>query len=331
MQNGLRTHRVSLDQYIFINETIESQVKTWLQGVRSGEASRCLLIKGPSGNGKTSLALACAEALGVAAASLREINCASVRGLDDAREIIPLFNQNPWAGNYQTFLFDEIHQMMPNAQQALLTPLENLPSKALVFACTTNPDQLVDTFKNRFYSISLEGEYDDDKILTILENAPRKEPPTPALLKAIIRSCGGVPRKALALLEGSDPKDAAALKKMVEEFAPVDSFISAVLQGKRKEAYLACRAADPNPQSQSIFLKEARQALEGVLHLMLEIPVGARDRAKAQENLKLVRESPLQNQAGWWLKILTLMTGRTTIQDVQLFLLHESFFPSSLK
>lgn len=198
MENGLRTYRPSLPEYVFSDPGVQTRTLNWVEGVKQKTATRSLLITGGPGLGKTTLAKALAETLKAHPNDIHEVNCASTRTLEDARTLLEHLQFMPVRGDYRVLLLDEVHQMVPNAQQAFLTPLENLPERVLVFACTTDPEKLNRAFRSRFYEISIPA-YTEEQLVDILLNLPTKVKPSLAAL--IAQHAQGNPRRALDLAE----------------------------------------------------------------------------------------------------------------------------------
>lgn len=53
------------------------------------------------------------------------------------------------AGDWKCFIIDEVHKLSDSAMSKLLKPLEEPPEGVLMIFCTTNPEKLLDTIKNR--------------------------------------------------------------------------------------------------------------------------------------------------------------------------------------
>jgi len=242
MPNGLRTYRPSLDHYSFCNPAVASQTRSWLAGVMDGTASRSLMLSGGTGLGKTTLAKALARKLKIVESEIYETNCANTRTLEDARSLVENLQYAPRTGTFRVLLLDEVHQMVPNAQQVFLTPLESLASQSLVMACTSDPSKLLPAFRNRFYEIKL-SDYTEEGILEILDQLPIS---LDANVKALIaQRSGGNVRRAIDWVEKTlsgqiDITNPDAVRETLRrETEPADQFFTGIVQGNWKQAAVA--------------------------------------------------------------------------------------------
>jgi len=75
---------------------------------------------------------------------ITEINVADQRKIDDVRQLVEQMRFLPGltGSSKKIYILDEVHQYTPDAQQVLLTQLENPPPYILVFLCTTDAHTL---------------------------------------------------------------------------------------------------------------------------------------------------------------------------------------------
>lgn len=144
------------------------------RAVATGRIAQAYLLCGPRGVGKTTLARVMAAALncddrlddgepcgacdscaritlGRETMDVVEIDAASNRGVDDARQ---LREQTMYAssreGKYKIYIIDEAHMLTKEAWNSLLKVLEEPPPHVVFFACTTEPDKIIDAVMSRF-------------------------------------------------------------------------------------------------------------------------------------------------------------------------------------
>lgn len=176
---------------------------------KSGHIANSLLISGPTGSGKTSLARIVARMANdippdtVKLTDTIEINGAEARGIDDVRQLMQAAKFAP-KKNYRVFILDEMHQWTPQAKQAFLKTLEEPPAKTIFILCTNEPEKLPETVMNRCQQIRL-GQVPPKACFTLLERVASKEAlEMPVeVLKQIVHLTRGHPRDALQALEAA--------------------------------------------------------------------------------------------------------------------------------
>ena len=163
------------------------------------------LFTGPSGCGKTTLARIVARELGAEGRDFTEMNSASYRGIDSARNLIANSSRSTWGGKASAYLLDEIHQLTGQAEDALLKLLEEPPPHVYYLLATTEPEQLKATLKSRcahFVVQALPRQTIQKRLLSVVtqEQCPDTHP-TDKVLSEIARVCGGSLRQALVILD----------------------------------------------------------------------------------------------------------------------------------
>jgi DNA polymerase-3 subunit gamma/tau len=138
--------------------------------IRSGRIPHAMLLTGPRGVGKTTLArliarclncekgptdepcgscTSCSEITEGRSTDVQEIDAASRTGVDDMREVIESIRYAAAPGKYRIFIIDEVHMLSTPAFNALLKTLEEPPPRSLFIFATTNPEKIPFTVLSR--------------------------------------------------------------------------------------------------------------------------------------------------------------------------------------
>ena len=144
----------------------EPIARTLQNAIATGRTAHAYLFCGTRGVGKTSMARIFARALNrdsalsesdaIGDAILRgedldciEIDGASNRGIDDARDLIAGAGLAPSRGKYRIYIIDEVHMLTTPAFNALLKTMEEPPSHVKFILCTTEPHKVPQTIQSR--------------------------------------------------------------------------------------------------------------------------------------------------------------------------------------
>ena len=161
-----------------------------------------LLFSGFSGCGKTTLARITAKELQCSEHDVIEINSANNRGIDTARDIIQQMYYKPLHGPIKVYILDEVHQTSKDFQNAMLKALEEPPSHVYFMLCTTEPEKLIATIRNRATMFTVE-KLDEQKIIRLLWSISKNEGNEidKTILAEIASESEGSPRQAVIMLQ----------------------------------------------------------------------------------------------------------------------------------
>jgi len=182
------------------NRKIVSSLKGLLENPDT--SSHVFMFHGTTGCGKTTLGRIVGKTLGVSDKDFTEIDSADFRGIDTIREIRKNAQYLPVNSPYRVFLLDEMHQLSKDAQNALLKILEDTPPHVYFILCTTDPQKVLPTVKNRCTQLQV-NPLEEIDMKRLLKNVLRKEKEAldKEVLQVIIKEAGGIPRNALQILE----------------------------------------------------------------------------------------------------------------------------------
>ncbi len=128
----------------------QEHIVSALEGaLRLGTISHAYLFVGSRGTGKTTMARIFADAIGVSANDIYEIDAASNRGIDDVRQLREGVNSLPFESPYKVYIVDEVHMFTKEAFNALLKTLEEPPKHVIFILATTELEKLPETVVSR--------------------------------------------------------------------------------------------------------------------------------------------------------------------------------------
>ena len=201
----------------------EAIIQTLRHQVQAGRIAHAYLFCGSRGTGKTSTAKilaraincdhprdgdpcgecdTCRRLLSDESLDIIEIDAASNRGIDDARNIRETVKYPPQTGKYKVYIVDEVHMLTAEASNALLKTLEEPPAHAVFILATTEPQKLPATILSRCQRFDF-GRIPVHQIRERLREAAEgaSAEATEEALTAIARAAEGGMRDALSILD----------------------------------------------------------------------------------------------------------------------------------
>lgn len=127
----------------------EEVVEILRSQIESKSLPHAILLHGPTGCGKTTLARIIAKEVGAKGADIKEIDSADFRGIDTIREIRKQSGFQPLESTCRVWILDECHRLTNDSQSALLKILEDTPKHVYFVLCTTDPQKLLPTIRGR--------------------------------------------------------------------------------------------------------------------------------------------------------------------------------------
>lgn len=169
--------------------------------IKDGSLPNCLLLVGPSGVGKTSLARVVAQSVACKGINLIEINGANSTSVDDMRALTEMMSYKALDGP-KVAIIDECQKLSDSAWNQLLKPTEETVAGNTYILCSTDPHKIKPAMLTRATRYDLKP-VSNAVILNHLKYIAEQEKfvvPKQILTSITVKSEGS-PRLALKLLE----------------------------------------------------------------------------------------------------------------------------------
>ena len=201
----------------------EFTVKALENAIKLNKIAHAYLFCGPRGTGKTSSARifakslncmegptvtpcqkcqSCLDVTNASGLDVIEIDAATNRGIDDAKELINKVQYAPMNGKYKIFIIDEVHMLSKEAFNALLKTFEEPPKNVIFILATTEPHKVIETIVSRCQRFDFRRITIDDIVKRLREISDiEKINIDDEALYTIAKNVSGGMRDSLALLD----------------------------------------------------------------------------------------------------------------------------------
>ena len=201
----------------------DSTVKALSNAIKTGRIMNAYLFCGPRGTGKTSSARifakslncengptvtpcgkcpGCLDVINSTSVDVIEIDAASNRSVEDARNILEKVQYAPLNGKYKIYIIDEVHMLTTEASNTLLKTLEEPPENVIFILATTESHKVLETIVSRCQRYDFRRITTDDivKRLKFIAQSENIGITNEALYSIAKNTAGGM-RDAVSLLD----------------------------------------------------------------------------------------------------------------------------------
>jgi len=201
----------------------ENLTKALSNAIELNRIANAYLFCGPRGTGKTSSARifakslncehgptltpcqkcpSCLDITNATGLDVIEIDAASNRGIQDAKELISQVQYAPINGKYKIFIIDEVHMLSNDAFNALLKTFEEPPLNVIFILATTEPHKVLETIVSRCQRFDLRRITTEDIVKRLREISELENIKISIdALYTIAKNVSGGLRDSLALLD----------------------------------------------------------------------------------------------------------------------------------
>lgn len=265
--------------------------------LRADRVTHAYLFSGPRGCGKTTSArilarcLNCAEGPtdtpcgqcescrelatgGPGSLDVVEIDAASHRGVDDARDLRERATFAPVRDRYKVFIIDEAHMVTKEGSNAMLKLVEEPPEHVKFVFATTEPEKVIGTIRSRTHHYPFRL-VPPDVMQPYLEHLCEEEGihPDAGVLPLVMRSGGGSVRDTLSVLdqlmagavEGALSYDLAVALLGYTDTALLDQTVDALAGGDGAAAFRVVEHMVESGHDPRRFVEDLLQRLRDLL------------------------------------------------------------------
>jgi len=273
----------------------DAVVTTLEQAAEQDKLAHAFLFAGSRGTGKTSVARILAKIImmrgitdtevqqkiikGVEDGNivdLLEIDAASNRGIDDARDLIEKIQFSPVVSSAKVYIIDEVHMLTKDAFNALLKTLEEPPPYAFFILATTELHKIPPTIQSRCQCFPFRPIPEEDIIRRLQYIADQERITVEReALRIIAHHVQGGMRDAISLLDQMRSLPKITIEDVEERMGKsgheyVEAIFAAIDAKDTKEMLMTIRKMEEQGIAFDVFLRTILSAVRQMLHEAIE-------------------------------------------------------------
>lgn len=189
----------TVDDYIFQNKNH----KKLIEGYIEDQSIPNLLMSGPKGTGKTSLAYILKDYLEIPDSDFMESNASDDTSVENIRTKVKSFIQTIPLGDFKIVFLDEADRLSPHAQDTLKKMMEDYTESVRFILTCNKPHRIIPEIKDRCQEIVFKGINNKDmiyKAATVLSKEGVKVDDK-ELLEKYVKASGSSLRNLIQMLE----------------------------------------------------------------------------------------------------------------------------------
>lgn len=178
-------------------------VKVLKEMIENNRVPHAIMLSGPTGVGKTTIARILQTKLKCDDTDFFEINCATNGGVDKIREVQTRTGCAALkTGGSRIWYFDEAHKLSGGSQEGSLKMLEDVPPHVYFILATSDPDKIIKTVRGRCTELKLR-KLTETELAQVVNSVLEKESKQISMpvLSVLTEAADGSARKALVLLD----------------------------------------------------------------------------------------------------------------------------------